>query len=107
MNEYDVTVTLKFTVWGKDAEEAEKNAYKRLKEEGQSRIYLGTHKVEVEEGWNLNRMRKEGVKLVSEWCDENDGTNCKMVYCPDYLQCPCGIDKNHVHCQHGKVTEVG
>ncbi len=38
------------------------------------------------------------------WCDKND---CEFESYPDDGECNCGIYKHHVHCQHGKIVQIG
>lgn len=105
MNQYRVTANLHFTVYANDEDGARETANRRLTHYDASMANI-IRTVEIAEQWTLAKMHKEGIKLVAEWCEQNDG-DCQYVYCPDYLACKCGIDKNHVHCQHGKVIEVG
>lgn len=51
---------------------------------------------------DTNQRRRFILKPV--WCDRED---CEFHSYPQDGECPCGMYKHHVHCQHGKVTQVG
>lgn len=38
------------------------------------------------------------------WCDKE---NCTFASYPQYGECECGVMKEHVHCQHGKIIQIG
>lgn len=56
----------------------------------------------------IARMRKHvDFKLIPDWCsEEHDDTNGYHSY-PKYNQCKCGMVKEHVHCMHGGIVQIG
>lgn len=57
------------------------------------------------------RARKNGFNadgLCAAWCREDEHNELTQFRCyPQYDECSCGIRKEHVHCGHGYVTQVG
>ncbi len=44
--------------------------------------------------------------LIAQWCKCKKGDEEFLNY-PEDGECPCGIDKHHVHCICGYVLQVG
>ncbi len=61
-------------------------------------------KVQVKDTSTRKQMRKHSGKLTSNWCE--CGQDEFLCY-PQDGACPCGIQKHHVHCTCGGVSQIG
>ena len=52
------------------------------------------------------KVNTKRFKLLPGWCKEAPKT-CKFLSYPQYGECKCGVAKEHVHCQHGAIIQVG
>lgn len=68
--------------------------------------FTGEEWAELERIRELENVRhpKNRAGLSPSWCERED---CEFRSYPQYGECSCGLMKEHVHCQHGYVIQVG
>jgi hypothetical protein len=58
----------------------------------------------------INKMHKlprptEPMALIPEWC--MCGNAAEFLCYPEDGECSCGVNKHHVHCKCGRISQVG